>query len=529
VDKYGPGGNGSGISIIDYKNGVIKQLATANGFSKNYATSLLEDNNGQMWTGGIGEVSIINPNEKLVKKLSNAPELKKANVFTLRKDSKDQLWIGSNGDGIYVTDPAGKTIKYLSTAQGLISNDVTTLMEDTAGNMWIGTQKGIDVADLKNNTLTSFTTKEGLAADGSWTLNERDGNIYVGTTNGLTILTRTAKENKQQLWKAASYGKEQGLTSLDFAENSSLLTKKGQLWAGVNEQILTIINEIKADTLTTPAYITGINILDKPQFFSNRSVTEKLLTAIDTLWKTEKDSFYANKQLPVDSGYLQKNKITWDSVQGPYLMPVNLQLPYSQNYLSFNFSGTHISNPDKAMYRYILEGIDKTWSPIIEKSFSENYRDLPPGSYTFKVSSKGMNNLWSEPAAFSFTILPPWWQTWWAYSLYVLIMISCIALFIRIRSQKLRSENRILEEKVARRTAQLNESLEGLKATQKQLIQSEKMASLGELTAGIAHEIQNPLNFVNNFSDVNIELLSELKEGPLQKLPETDKKDAKKF
>jgi len=105
-------------------------------------------------------------------------------------------------------------------------------------------------------------------------------------------------------------------------------------------------------------------------------------------------------------------------------------------------------------------------------------------------------------------------------------MISCIALFIRIRSQKLRSENRILEEKVARRTAQLNESLEGLKATQKQLIQSEKMASLGELTAGIAHEIQNPLNFVNNFSDVNIELLTELKEGPLQKLPKTDKKDA---
>ena len=128
---------------------------------------------------------------------------------------------------------------------------------------------------------------------------------------------------------------------------------------------------------------------------------------------------------------------------------------------------------------------------------------------------KGSNSedVWNEKnIKLTIIISPPWWQTWWAYVLYVLVFVVGIWAFIAYRSHALKQRNKMLEEKVHTRTLQLNKSIEELKSTQSQLIQSEKMASLGELTAGIAHEIQNPLNFVNNFSEVNKELIDEMKD-----------------
>ncbi len=517
-DKFLIATNG-GFNIFDPVHKTLSVTGQKEGLTSDTIYVAFNDGSGNLWlTGPSNGIDKIDSANNILLHTDIAGGLSANSILDIKQDKDGLVWLATRTNGINIIDPASGTVKYLNDQPGLRDTCVRMMLEDEFGRMWIGTDKGIYVADTKRGILTNITTGNGLTNNIILSLLAHNGKVFAGTANKISMITAPNPADSSGEWNISVLGKSGAIVKETNSWSTDAITKAGKYLWGDNG--ITVINEINAKKDSTSTYITGITVMTEPQHFIGRQEFGQN----DTIWTA--DTFFIKGTTLPGLGYVDRNTLEWDSVSGPYNMPVNLLIPYDKNYLQFQFAQANVGGEDTTWYTYILEGIDKNWSAVTTNSYTENYLNLAPGRYALKVSSKGNDGKWETPAVFRFTISPPWYQTWWAYTIFSLLGIGLLRIYIVYRSRKLQKENRILEEKVTERTLQLKKSLEELKATQSQLIQSEKMASLGDLTAGIAHEIQNPLNFVNNFSEVNAELTDELKEelnktnlSPEERLP----------
>ena len=144
-----------------------------------------------------------------------------------------------------------------------------------------------------------------------------------------------------------------------------------------------------------------------------------------------------------------------DSIDANTDLPLELSLNYKNNHLTFNFIGICTTSPEKVRYRYMLEGTDKGWSPASDKT-SVTYSGLAPGNYVFKVMACNNEGVYNAiPTTFAFVIEPPFWRRNWFYALCIITLIGSIYTYVQFQTKKLAKENKILEQKVEERTAEV--------------------------------------------------------------------------
>ncbi len=165
------------------------------------------------------------------------------------------------------------------------------------------------------------------------------------------------------------------------------------------------------------------------------------------------------------------SSIKFNSITKWYPIPEKLELPYNQNQLTFNYVGINFKSQNKILYRYQLEGLEETWTPLTNKTDAV-YGNLPPGNFTLKVKAINKDGVWSDTMSYSFVINPPWWQTWW-FRIFAAagIILGSIG-FFRYRTAALRKRQKELEDTVRERTAEVVEQKEIIEEKNKEVTDS---------------------------------------------------------
>ena len=144
------------------------------------------------------------------------------------------------------------------------------------------------------------------------------------------------------------------------------------------------------------------------------------------------------------------------------------QIPFEKNKFSkkwnslrFSYAAPFYTEENETVFSTFLEGKDKKWTDWNKQDFRD-FGNLPPGNYTFHVKAKNIFDKESKEAVFQFTILPPWYATWWARILFVLIGLGLLMLFMRWRTRKLQEKHKELEKIVTQRTGELKQRAQEL-------------------------------------------------------------------
>lgn len=465
------GSNSGGIQVYYPDQNRFVNLEKLDKGPYSFIYMLFADSRGDMWVSGYTDNFIIEtPGEKLTSFIVDSASLRGmsgSNFQAIIEDRRGNVWIGTNSKGVFWFDPSTKKLTSLSAS--LPENgkprprNITGLYEDRWDNIWITTSgTGLFCWVRSQNELIQFTKKEGLLTNILYDLNaDRRGNLWVTSPLGIGMIElKSYQMNKGYSLQFYQFNQDDGIQTSIFNRNTSAVDKNGRLYFGGTEGITFFQPEqIDLKTEFKPLVPVRLIVNNEVQDLYNLETGKNLNSA--TQFSFGPDDFL----------------------------------------ISLDVSVLEFSNPDKIRYAYKMEGLNTDWIET-QSNHLFTFTALPAGDYTLKVKSTNTLGNWNETSRdFIFTIEPPWWATWWARLLYVVVPLTVIFSYVRTKSNRAEQDRKQLEYQVEVRTQELSSTSNELKQSNEMLkVQTERLRLLDrkktDLFTNISHEFRTPLTMI---------------------------------
>lgn len=365
---------------------------TGNGsIRKRYTPSKIsEDDQGKIWIGAHEGLVLFDPLTGIFKDVPI--EKKKPGVQTLFKDSHGNLWVGGSPEILCLITNQGSKITKVPIRweknQDPRRGSIFAITEDLNGTIWAG---GFNLGLLKYNRQKHYFEEfncQGLFKAARHVANIEADNLnrlWISTFYELCIVEPVTK-------KVIRFGRADDIYADEFSPDCSHKDQNGQLYFGTNKGLIYFNpNETRFDTVPPRMLLTGLE------------VNGKIVNAGDS------------------TGILDENITSARQIV----------LDHDQNFLKLNFALLDFSHPEKDLFAYKLEGVNRDW--IYSKDPYVAFNNLAPGSYTLLLKGSNSSGTWvKQPLKFSIVVRPPLWKTWWAFLIYAIVTGAVILLIARL-------------------------------------------------------------------------------------------------